>query len=75
MLLAGKDMTEPYLSFVGAAKMDPRVEKYIYNEFIPQRQKINVKTKAIMSKENSEYVKYHKKSHNTIIVDKPLFNL
>ena len=68
-------MNAPYLSFVGAAKMDPRVEKYIYNEFIPQRQKIQAKTKAIMSKENSEYVKYHKKSHNTVVVDKPLFNL
>jgi hypothetical protein len=55
--------------------MDPKVEKYIYEEFVPRRMKIKVKTKAIMSKDNSEYVKYHKKSHNTIIVDKPLFNL
>ena len=68
-------MNAPYLSFVGAAKMDPRVEKYIYNEFIPKRQKIHVKTKAIMSKENSEYTKYHKKSYTTVVVDKPLFNL
>lgn len=75
VLSAGESMTEPYLSFVWADKMDPKVEKYIYEEFVPRRLKIKTKTKAIMSKDNSEYVKYHKKSHNTIIVDKPLFNL
>lgn len=75
VLIAGETMTESYLSFVWADKMDPKVEKYIYEEFVPRRMKIKIKTKAIMSKDNSEYVKYHKKSHNTIVVDKPLFNL
>jgi hypothetical protein len=37
--------------------------------------KIKAKTKAIMSKNNSEYINYHKKSYDTIVVDKPLFNL
>jgi len=68
-------MTDAYLSFVGTDKMDPKVEKYIYEEFVPRRKKIKAKTKAIMSKNNSEYINYHKKSHDTIIVDKPLFNL
>lgn len=75
VLLEWKDMKNAYLSFVWADKMDPKVEKYIYEEFVPRRMKIKTKTKAIMSKDNSEYVKYHKKSHNTIIVDRPLFNL
>jgi hypothetical protein len=55
--------------------MDPRVEKYIYNEFIPQRLKIKTKTRAIMSQDKSKYMDYHKKSHNTLIVDEPLFDL
>lgn len=75
VLIAGTTMKDPYLSFVWADKMDPKVEKYIYEEFVPRRLKIKTKTKAIMSKDNSEYLKYHKKNHNTIIVDKPLFNL
>lgn len=75
VLNAWKKMTVPYLSFVGTNKMDPRVEEYIYNEFIPQRKKIKTKTKAIMSRNKSQYTDYHKKSHNTLIVDKPLFEL
>ena len=75
VLIAGESMTDAYLSFVGTDKMDPKVEKYIYEEFVPRRKKIKAKTKAIMSKNNSEYINYHKKSHDTIIVDKPLFNL
>ncbi|MFZ2151171.1 MAG: helix-turn-helix domain-containing protein [Candidatus Absconditicoccaceae bacterium] len=75
VLSAGDKMASPYLSFVGTNEMDPRVEKYIYNEFIPQRAKIKTKTKAIMSRDKSQYMDYHKKSHNTLIVDKPLFDL
>lgn len=75
VLLSSEKMTSPYLSFVGTNKMDPRVEAYIYNEFIPQRVKVKIKTKAIMSQDKSKYMDYHKKSHNTLIVDKPLFDL
>ena len=75
VLLAWEDMTEPYLSFVWTDRMDPKVEQYINEEFVPRRMKIKTKTKAIMSKNNSEYMQYHKKSHDTIVVDKPLFNL
>jgi len=75
VLAAWDKMTSPYLSFVWTNKMDPRVEKYIYNEFIPQREKIKTKTKAIMSRNQSQYLDYHKKSYNTLIVDKPLFEL
>lgn len=75
VLLEWENMKEPYLSFVWADKMDPTVEEYIYQEFVPNRLKIKTKTRAIMSKDNSQYLKYHKKSHDTIIVDKPLFNL
>lgn len=75
VLAAWEKMTSPYLSFVWINQMDPRVEKYIYNEFIPQRSKIKTKTRAIMSRNKSQYIDYHKKSHNTLIVDKPLFDL
>ena len=75
VLSAWEKMTSPYLSFVWTNKMDPRVEKYIYNEFIPQRMKVKTKTKAIMSRDKSQYLDYHKKSHNTLVVDKPLFDL
>ncbi len=75
VLAAWEKMTSPYLSFVWTNEMDPRVEKYIYNEFIPQRLKIKTKTRAIMSQDKSKYMDYHKKSHNTLIVDKPLFDL
>ncbi len=68
-------MKEPYLTFVGADNMDPKVEKYLYEEFIPRRLKLKTPTKAIMSKDNSQYLKYHEKKHNTLVVEKPLFNL
>jgi hypothetical protein len=75
VLEEGKTMESPYLTFVGTNKMDPRIEEYIYHEFIPLRAKIKTKTKAIMSRDTSKYMEYHKKLHNTVIVDKPLFDL
>ncbi len=75
VLAAGKTMTEPYLSFVGTNEMDQRVEDYISKEFIPQRAKIKIKTKAIMSQNTSKYIEYHKKTYTTVLVDKPLFDL
>ena len=75
VLEAGEEMEEPYLSFVGADHMDPKVEKYIHEEFIPRRLKIKTETKAIVSKDTSQYLKYHEKKHNTLVVEKPLFNL
>lgn len=74
VLEAGKSMKEPYLSFVWADKMDPKVATYIYDEFLPKRKKYKTKTKAIISKDNSAYGEYHKKSHTSVFVDKPLFN-
>jgi len=75
VLEAWAEMKEPYLTFVGADNMDPKVEKYLYEEFIPRRLKLKTPTKAIMSKDNSQYLKYHEKKHNTLVVEKPLFNL
>jgi len=75
VLAAGSEMKEPYLTFVGADHMDPKVEKYIYEEFIPRRLKVKTQTKAIMSKNDAKYLKYHEKKHNTVIVEKPLFKL
>jgi hypothetical protein len=39
VLIAGETMKDPYLSFVWADTMDPKVERYIEEEFIPQRKK------------------------------------
>lgn len=75
VLLAGEKMKDPYLNFIGASSMDPRIENYIYNEFIPKRLKLKTKTKSIMAKDTSEYGKYHKKAHNAIVVDKPFFKI
>ena len=75
VLEEGKTMKEPYLTFVGTNHIDPRVEEYITQEFIPQRKKIKTKTKAIVSKTGSHYAEYHKKLHDTLVIDSPLFEL
>ncbi|MDR2541029.1 MAG: hypothetical protein LBD11_04545 [Candidatus Peribacteria bacterium] len=55
--------------------MDPKVKKYLHEEFIPKRLKVSIPTRAIMPKEETEYLKYHEDQHNVVVLDKPLFNL
>lgn len=75
VLLAGETMTEPYLNFIWASSMDPKFVEYLNREFIPRRMKLKIKTKSIMAKDNSDYGAYHKKTHNVLVIDKPLFKI
>jgi len=75
ILLTGKDMTTPYLSFIGTDDMDNRVEEYITKEFAVQRAKLKIKTKAILSMDTSLYMEYYKKNHTVLIIEEPVFDL
>ncbi len=73
VLLAGETMDTPYLNFIWASSMDPKVAEFLNKEFIPRRLKLKIKTKSIMAKDESDYGKYHKKAHDTLVIDKPFF--
>jgi hypothetical protein len=70
-------MKVPYLSFVGAKKMDQRLQKRLSSDFQRMRQKIKIHTRVIQSKgsEQDEYVKYHKKNYSHITIAENFFNL
>ena len=75
ILQAWTTMESPYLSFLWTQKMDPRIEKYVFEAFMPQREKIATKAKVILWYDKSKYIDYHKKHYNVLVLDKPLFKL
>ena len=77
ILYGGEGMgpDEPYLTFTWTWNMDPGLERYLAQEFIPWRLKFPRKTMSILSgKSDNKYMKYHETSHNTLTINDPIFN-
>jgi len=66
------------LTFVGTTDIDPGLQKYLVEEFVPWRLKHKTKTKAIISRQSlkqSSYAKYNKSKHDSLIIDDPIFDI
>lgn len=68
---------EPFLTFVGTADIDPKLQKYLVEEFVPWRLKFKTKTRAIISKKSlsQSYSKYNKSKHDSLVIDDPIFDM
>ncbi len=75
--LEGEHMKEPYLAFVGATHIDPRLEKWLSTEFKNLRKKIKISSKVIQSQweKNNEYFSYHKDNYASLVVKDIWFDL
>jgi len=71
------EKTEPFLTFVGTNDIDPQLQKYLVEEFVPWRLKYKTKTKAIISKQSikQKYSQYNKSKHEHLIIDDPIFDI
>ena len=76
VILSGKDMPtdEPFLTFVGTSKIDPNFQEYLSKEFVPRRLKHKTKTRVIAAKSTSKYSDYNIKTHDSIVIDDPIFD-
>lgn len=76
VILSGKNMPsgEPFLTFVGTSKIDPRLQEYLSKEFVPRRLKYKTKTRVIAAKSTSKYSEYNIKTHESIVIDDPVFD-
>jgi len=68
-------LDEPFLSIVGTQDMDERFDNFFKNEFVEYRKTQKNPTKAIITKDKSNYWEYHIDMHNTLVVDDPLFEM
>lgn len=79
IILSGADMekSESFLTFVWTTDIDPRLQKYLVEDFVPWRLKYKTKTKAIISKQSVDqpYSKYNKSKHEYVIIDDPIFDI
>jgi len=79
IILSGSEMEkwESFLTFVGTTDIDPKLQKYLVEEFVPRRLKFKTKTKAIISKKslNQSYSKYNKSKHDNLVIDDPIFDM
>ncbi|MDD2870787.1 MAG: helix-turn-helix domain-containing protein [Candidatus Gracilibacteria bacterium] len=71
----GDYINEPYLTFVGTQDMDERFENFLKTEFIKYRNTQKNPTKAIITKDKSNYGEYHVDMHNTLVIDDQLFEM
>jgi hypothetical protein len=71
------EKSESFLTFVWTADIDPKLQKYLVEEFVPWRLKYKTKTKAIISKQSlhQDYSKYNKIKHEHIVIDDPIFDI
>ncbi len=68
------DQDEPYLTFTGSGDMDPGLQSYFVDTFIPWRLKFPRKTHSILAgKSDNKYVKYHTQSHKYLEINDPVF--
>jgi hypothetical protein len=65
---------EPFLTFVGTSKIDPRFQEYLSKEFVPWRLKHQTKTRAIVARNTSKYAEYNIHTHESIVIDDPVFD-
>lgn len=68
-------LDEPYLTFVWTQDMDERFENFLKTEFIKYRNTQKNPTKAIITKDKSNYGEYHVDMHNTLVIDDQLFEM
>ncbi len=71
------EKSESFLTFVWTTNIDPKIQKYLVEEFVPRRLKYKTKTKAIISRQslNQDYSKYNKAKHEHIVIDDPIFDI
>ena len=69
------ELNEPFLTFVWVQNMDKKFETFFEKEFLKYRKKQKNQTKAIVSKDNSNYWKYHKNNYETVFIEKNLFEM
>jgi predicted DNA-binding transcriptional regulator len=79
IILSGSEMDkgESFLTFVGTTDIDPGLQKYLVEDFVPWRLKHKTKTKAIISKQSikQKYSQYNKNKHEHLIIDDPIFDI
>lgn len=82
VVLSSKYMAddEYFLWFVGTQHINKALEKYLINERVPRRLKFKTKTRAIIDRKSikhksDSYSDYHETTHETLIIDNPLFNI
>lgn len=70
-------MSEPYLTFAWINKnINKQFEKYLKEEFTPERRKCSIKTKAITSdKERNKYWNYSTDTHESIYIEEDFFDI
>ena len=68
-------LTEPYLSFLGTADIDPEFEKYLISGFINHRSSQSHPARVIIADLNSEYAKKNRDMHETLLIDDPIFDM
>ena len=69
------NLSEEFLTFVWTQNMDKRFDDFFKNEFVEYRKFQKNPTKAIITKEKSNYWNYHQDMHNTLIIDDPIFEM
>jgi len=69
------ELNEPFLTFIWTQDIDYRFDDFLRNEFLEYRKTRPKKTRAIVTRENSNYLEYHKNLHDTIIIDEEIFEM
>lgn len=70
-----KNSKNPYLSFAWTKNINHDIEEYLKWEFIKDREKVNIKSKVILSNTNWKYNEYHKDKYNHVIINDPIFEM
>ena len=82
VILSSSEMKdwEPFMTFLGTQNINPALQKYLVKDFVPRRMKFKTKTMAIIDKksqnfEDDSYAKYNETTHESIVIDDPIFNM
>ena len=82
VILSSNEMEEweSFLTFLWTQNINPALQRYLVNTFVPWRMKFKTKTKAIIDKKSlnntdNSYAEYNESMHDSIIIDEPIFNM
>ena len=82
VILSSSEMKdwEPFMTFLWTQNINPALQKYLVKDFVPRRMKFKTKTMAIIDKksqnfEDDSYAKYNETTHESIVIDDPIFNM
>lgn len=67
--------TESFSTFLWTKDIDKNFEEFLKTDFLEYRKTINTKARAIVSHRSWYYSNFNKKSHNSVIVDDPIFDI